>query len=151
MSDLAAARQEGDRPVEIDGEAALDLVEDDAFDLLVFLEGLFELDPALLAPRLVARDDRFAQRILDPLEVDLDLVAAARGGVSPVVGEFPEGNPALRLEADVDDGHVLFDRDNLAFDDCSLERFIGAVCLVEKRGEIVARRREGLRGSHWFS
>ena len=73
-----AARQEGDRPVEIDGEAALDLVEDDAFDLLVLLERLFELDPALLAPRLVARDDGFAERVLDPLEIDLDLVAEAR-------------------------------------------------------------------------
>src|SRR6202044_2871118 len=39
-----AARQESDRPVEIDGEAALDLVEDDPFDLLVLLERLLELD-----------------------------------------------------------------------------------------------------------
>ena len=78
-----AARQEGDRPVEIDGEAALDLVEDDAFHLLVFLEGLFELDPALLAPRLVARNDGFAQRVLDPLEIDLDLVAEARAASRP--------------------------------------------------------------------
>src|SRR6185503_2874438 len=40
-----AARQERHRAVEIDGEAALDLVEDDAFDLFLFLESLFELDP----------------------------------------------------------------------------------------------------------
>ena len=73
-----AARQEGDGAVEIDGEAALDLVEDDAFDLLVLLERLFELDPALLAPRLVARDDGFAERVLDALEIDLDLVADGR-------------------------------------------------------------------------
>ena len=32
-----AARQEGHGAVEIDGEAALDLVEDDAFDVLVRL------------------------------------------------------------------------------------------------------------------
>src|SRR5271166_2756841 len=139
-----AARQEGDRSVEIDGEAALDLVEDDAFDLLVFLEGLFELDPALLAPRLVARNDGFAQRVLDPLEIDFDLIAEARGGVAPVVGEFPKGDPTLRLEADVDDSHVLLDRDDLALDDRSLERFVGAVGLVEKRGEILARGRQGL-------
>ena len=60
-----AARQKGDGAVEIDGEAALDLIEDDAFDLLLFLEGLFELDPALFAPRLVARDDGLAKRVLD--------------------------------------------------------------------------------------
>ena len=73
-----AARQEGHGAVEIDGEAALDLIEDDAVDLLVVLEGLFELDPALLAARLVARDDGFAERVLDALEIDLDLVADLR-------------------------------------------------------------------------
>ena len=73
-----AARQEGDGPVEIDGEAALDLIEDDPFDLLVLLERLLELDPALLAPRLVTRDDRFAERVLDPLEIDFDFVAERR-------------------------------------------------------------------------
>src|SRR6185437_16182662 len=46
------ARQEGHSAVEIDGEAALDLVEDDAVDLFVILERLLELAPALLAPRL---------------------------------------------------------------------------------------------------
>ena len=68
-------RQERHRAVEIDCEAALDLVEDDAFDLLVLLESLFELDPALLAARLVARNDRLAERVLDPLEINLDRVA----------------------------------------------------------------------------
>src|SRR5206468_6343310 len=42
-------RQEGDSAVEIDGEAALDLVEDDAVNLLVVVEGLLELAPAFLA------------------------------------------------------------------------------------------------------
>ena len=73
-----AARQEGHGAVEIDGEAALDLIEDDALDLLIGLEGLFELDPALLAARLVARDDGFAERVLDALEIDLDLFADLR-------------------------------------------------------------------------
>ena len=61
--------------VEIDGEAALDLVEDDARDLLVLLEHLLEARPALLAARLVARQDGFTERVLDALQVDLDLVA----------------------------------------------------------------------------
>src|SRR5713226_1985169 len=42
------ARQEGDRAVEVDREAALDLIEDDALDLLVGLERLLEAAPALL-------------------------------------------------------------------------------------------------------
>src|SRR5664280_380852 len=47
-------RQEGHGAVEIDGEAALDLVEDDAGNLLVVLECGLQLAPAFLAPRLVA-------------------------------------------------------------------------------------------------
>src|SRR5437588_3545057 len=82
------ARQEGHGAVEIDREAALDLIEDDAFDLLVAFEGLFELDPAFFAARLVTRDDGFAERVLDALQIDFDLVAHARGGVAAVAGKF---------------------------------------------------------------
>ena len=146
-----AARQEGDGAVEVDGEAALDLVEDDAFDLFALLEGLLELDPALFAPRLVARDHGLAERILDALEVDLDLVADSRRGIAAVVGEFLEGDAALRLQADVDDGHVLFDGDDPALDDRALEGLVVPVSLVEKRGEILARGRRGLSLRHWFS
>src|SRR5262249_9374147 len=70
-----AAREKRDRAVEVDGKAALDLIEDDALDLLAAVEGLFELAPALLPARLVAREHRLAQRILHPLEIDLDGVA----------------------------------------------------------------------------
>ena len=126
-----AARQERDGAVEIDGEAALDLVEDDALDLFVLLERLLELDPALLAPRLVTRDDGFAERVLDPLEIDFDLVAEAGGRVAPMIGEFLERHAPFGLEADVDDGHVLFDRDDLALDDRSLERLVVAIGLVQ--------------------
>ena len=69
------ARQERHGAVEVDGVAALDLVEDRAGDPLAGLEGLLELDPALLAARLVARDDGLAERVLDALDIDLDLVA----------------------------------------------------------------------------
>ena len=126
-----AARQEGDGPVEVDGETALDLVEDDPFDLLVLLERLLELDPALLTARLVARDDRFAERVLDPLEIDFDLVAETGRRVASVIGEFLERHAPFGLEADVDDGHVLFDRDDLALDDRSFERLVVAVGLVQ--------------------
>src|SRR6202042_577914 len=69
------ARQEGNSAVEVDGEAALDLVEDNAVDLLVVVEGLLELAPAFLAARLVARQHGFAERILDAVEEHLDDVA----------------------------------------------------------------------------
>ena len=70
-----AARQERHGAVEIDREAALDLVEDDAFDLLLVVEFLLQAGPALLAPRLFARQHGLAQRVLDALEIDLDGVA----------------------------------------------------------------------------
>ena len=111
------ARQEGHRAVEIDGEAALDLVEDDALDLLVVLEGLLELAPALLAARLVARQHGLAERILDPLEIDLDGVADLDFALAAGPGEFAQRHAAFGLQADVDDGHVLLDRDDGALDD----------------------------------
>ncbi len=146
-----AARQEGDRSVEVDREAALHLVEDHPFDLLVLLKSLLELDPALLAARLVARDHGFAERVLDTLEIDLDLVADAWRGVAAMVGEFLERDAPFSLEADVDDGHVFFDRDDLALDDRAFEGFVLAVGLVQKRGEILARGRGGLSCGHSFS
>src|SRR5580704_6504079 len=66
------ARQEGHGAVEIDGEAALDLIEDDALDLFVVLERLLELAPAFLAARLVARQHGLAKGIFDAFEIDLD-------------------------------------------------------------------------------
>src|SRR5882757_6551586 len=70
-----AARQERNGAVEINGEAALDLIEDDAVHLLVTVEGLLELAPAFLAARLVARENRFAEGVFDALQINLDLVA----------------------------------------------------------------------------
>ena len=70
-----AARQERHGAVEVDGEAALDLVEDDALDLLLGVELLLEPGPALLAARLLARQHGLAERVLDALQVDLDGVA----------------------------------------------------------------------------
>src|SRR5271168_907047 len=90
-----AARQERHRAVEIDGEAALDLVEDDAVDLLALLERLLELDPAFLSARLVARDDGFPERVLDTLEIDLDLVSDLRGGIAAVISKFLKRDPTL--------------------------------------------------------
>ncbi len=136
-----AARQEGDGAVEIHREAALHLIEDDTFDLLVALERLFEFHPALFAARLVARDDGFAERVLDTLKIDLDLVANIRRGIAAVSGEFFQGNAALGLQADIDDGDILLDADHFSLDDGALEGFAIAVALVEQCGEILARRR----------
>src|SRR5450759_2182506 len=101
------ARQEGYRAVEIDGEAALDLIEDDAVHLLIVGECLFELAPALLAARLVARQHGLAERIFDAVEKHLDLVAHFEFAFFAGPCEFTQRHAAFGLQADVDDGHVL--------------------------------------------
>ena len=89
-------------------------------DLLVALEGLLELAPALLAPRLVAREHRFAERVLDALQVDLDGVADLDFALPARAGEFAERHAPLGLQPDVDDGEVLLDADDGPLDDRTL-------------------------------
>ena len=125
------ARQERHRAVEIDGEAALDLIEDDALDLLVVLERLLELAPAFLAARLVAREHRFAERILDALEIDLDVVADLDLGGAAGPGEFAQRHAAFGLEPDVDDREVLLDPDDRALDDGPFLQMAVAERLIE--------------------
>ena len=142
------ARQERDRAVEIDREAALDLIEDDAVDLLVAVEGLLELAPAFLAARLVAREHRFAERILDALEINLDLVADLDLAAAAGTGKFADRDAAFGLRADVDQRHVLFDTDDLAFDDGAFLQIALAECLIEHCGKIFARGRGSSSGGH---
>ena len=141
------ARQERHRAVEIDGEAALDLVEDDALDLLVVLEGLLELAPALLAARLVAREHGFAERVLDALEIDLDGVADLEVRLPARSGEFAQRHAAFGLGADVDDGDVLLDADDGPLDDGAFLQTALGEGLFEHLGEIFARRRGETGGS----
>src|SRR5579871_5444761 len=112
-----AAREKRDGAIEVDGVAALDLIEDDAGDLLIRLEGLLQFHPAFLAARLVARQHRLAQRILDPLEINLDLVADLQACIAAWPAELTQGHAAFGLQADIDDGDVLFDSDHVSFDD----------------------------------
>ncbi len=146
------ARQEGDRAVEVDGEAALDLVEDDAVHLLVVVERLLELAPAFLAARLVARQHGFAERIFDAVEKHLDLVADLEIAFAAGSCEFAQRHAAFGLEADVDDGHVLLDRNNGALDDGAFLQIAAGEGLVEHGGKIVAGRIIGSSSrSHLFS
>src|SRR3954447_1684772 len=145
-------RQEGGRAVEVDGKAALDLVEDDAVNLLVVVEGLLELAPAFLAARLVARQHGFAERIFDPVEEHLDLVANLEIAFAAGAGEFAQRDTAFGLQADVDDGHVLFNCNYLALDDGAFLQIAAGEGLVQHCSEIVTGRiiRSSSR-SHMFS
>src|SRR6476646_2832511 len=126
-----AARQERHGAVEIDREAALDLVEDDAVDLFAGLESLLELDPALFAASLVARDDGFTERILDALQINFDDIADLGGGLAARAREFTKSDAAFGLQTDVDDGDVLFDADDRTLDDGTFEGFVFAIALIK--------------------
>ena len=92
-------------------------LEDDARDLLVALERLLELAPALFAARLVTREHGLAERVLDALQIDFDGVADLDIGLPARAREFAQRDAAFGLRAHVDDRKVLFDADDLALDD----------------------------------
>jgi hypothetical protein len=133
-----AARQKRHGAVEIDREAALDLVEDDAFDPLALVELLLEPHPALLAPGLLAAQHRLAERVLDALHVDLDGIADLHLAILGLGAELLHRHPAFDLQADIDDGHVLFDRRDGAADDLALAGMPVGERFLEKRREIIA-------------
>src|SRR5262249_46906309 len=146
------ARQEGDRAVEVDGEAALDLVEDDALDLLVAVEGLLQPAPALLAPCLVAREHGLAGRVLHPLEIDLDGVADLDLRLPTRSRELAQRHASLGLGPDIDDGEVLLDADDGPLHDRALLRAAMGEGLFEQLGEIFTRRCGGTGGGgHEYS
>ena len=101
------ARQEGHGAVEIDSEAALDLIEDDALHLLVILERLLELAPTFFAARLVARQHGFTERILDPLEINFDRIADLDLGLPAGPGEFAQRHAAFGLQPDIDHSKIF--------------------------------------------
>ena len=132
--------QEGDGAAEIDGEAALDAAEDDALDAVAGGVLGLELVPGGFAAGAVAGQHRFAIRVLDPVDIDLDLVADGQFGLLAGRGEFAQRHAAFGFQADVDDGEVVLDRGDDAVDDAAFEAFIlAAEGFVEHRGEIVAR------------
>ena len=112
--------------------------EDDAFDALALVELLFELNPALFAAGLVAGQHRFAQRVLDALDIDFDAVARLQLAVLGLGAEFLQRYAAFDFQADVDDRHVFFNGCDGAANDLAFAGMAAGKRLVEKGGEIVA-------------
>ena len=81
-----------------------------------------------------------AERILDALDIDLDLVADLERPVAAGAGEFLERDAAFGLQTDVDDRDILLDRDDLALDDGPFAERRTRRRFIEKRGEILAGR-----------
>ena len=90
-------RQEGNSAIQIDGEAALDLIEDLAVDFLVCFERDFQANPAFLAACLFARQDSFAKSVFDTLEVNFNFVADTHFAVASLGAEFLQRHAAFNL------------------------------------------------------
>ncbi len=133
-----ATGKERDRAVEIDGEATLHAAEDHAVHAGLFVEGAFQTDPAFFAASLVAAEDGFTERVLDTLQINLDLIADIHIGGLAGHREFLEGNAAFGLQTDIDQGEIVFDGDNGALDDVAFSRGVGLEAVVQHRDEIVA-------------
>jgi len=103
--------------------------------------------------RLVARQHGFAERILDPVEEDFDLVTDLEFTIAAGAGKFAQRDAALGLQADIDDGHVFFDCNHLPLMTELSCRLPPAKGFVQHRGEIIARGiiRSSSTRSHLFS
>ena len=133
------SRKERDRAVEVDGEATLDLVENDALDLFGAVEGFLQLAPAFLAARLVARQHGLPERVLHSLQIDFDIIADLELGLPSGPGEFTQGHASFGFQTDVDDGEFLFDADDLALDDGTFLQVSAAEGFIEQLGEVFTR------------
>jgi len=133
-------RQERNGAVQIDGKAALDLVEDDAFDALAGLELGFELDPAFLTPRFLARENSFAKGVFDALDINFNGVADLQRPVLGLGAEFLQRDTAFDLQADIDNRHIFFDcRDN-PLDDGAFRGVVIFKGLFEEGREVLPAR-----------
>src|SRR5262249_33711969 len=132
-------------------KASFAVIEDAPAALPVVRDGFLHLAPAFPPPRLVAREHRFAERILDAFQINFDGIADLDLGRPSRTCEFAQRDPAFGLQADIDDGHVLLDPDNRPFDDGSFLQMTIAKRFLDHAGEVFARRRGGRYLSHKYS
>ena len=103
-----AARQEG-ADADVDGEAALDPLDDPARDDAALLVGALDLVPDLHLLGLLLGEDDVAVAVLGLLDEDVDGVAGLDRDLAVLVAELLERDHALGLVADVDDDLALGD------------------------------------------
>src|SRR3546814_7112394 len=80
----------------------------------------------------VTAQHRFAVRILDAVDIDLDFVADLEVGLLPRRGEFAQRHAAFALQPDVDDGEIVLDSRDGALDDMAFEA-VGAAERLDRK------------------
>src|SRR5690606_8443872 len=109
------AGEEGLGPEEVHDHAALDAADDGALEDAAGLERLLDLPPAPEVVRLRLGQHELPAAVLEPVDVDVDLVADLE-----LVVELVLGDDAVGLEPDVDDDLLVRHRDDAAGDDVVL-------------------------------
>ena len=100
------------------------------------------MSQAGFAAGAIAAEHRFAFGILDAVDIDFDFIADRKPVRLAGHGEFAQRHAAFALEADVDDGLVVFNCGDGALDDAAFKAASAGAAerFVEERGEIVAGR-----------
>ncbi len=127
-------------PLNIDGEAALDALDDDALDGLFLVVGALNVVPGAKALSLLVGELGVTVFGLTLLAHDVDFVAGLEAGLALVIEDFGDGHHAFRLGADIDDDVGGRQLDHGAFDHVVIaDRFFGLGGEVfEGGGKVVA-------------
>jgi hypothetical protein len=107
-----------------------------------------QTDPAFFAAGLVARQHGFAHGVFDAVEENFDFIADAQFLSFTGGAEFAQRHAAFGLQANVDDGQVVLDGNDLALDDAAFGVGFFVEARIEHGREIVAGRGESLGFSH---
>ena len=140
--DLAAGQERAH--ADVDGEAALDALDDAADHDLLLGEGALDLVPNLHLLGLLARQHDVAFTILGALEQHVDDVAGLHGDLAGFVEELVDGDDAFGLVADVDDDFAVGDFENRALDDFAFRYIPEAVIVKVQQAGIFLRVHIGI-------
>jgi hypothetical protein len=108
--------QEG-ADADVDGQAALDAIDDPALDDAAFLEAVLHVGPDAHARRLGVGEQDVAFEVLGLFEEHFHVIAHSDGQLPLFVVELGDGDQTFRLVADVDHHGVVGDRHDPALDD----------------------------------
>ena len=134
--DLRAGEERAD--ADVDGEPALDALDDAADDDLALGVGLLDLVPDLHLLRFFAGEDDVAFAVFGALEQDVDDVAGLHGDFAGLVEELGNLDDAFGLVADVDDDFRRRHLENGALDDLAFRDVPEAVIVdVQQPGVFV--------------
>ncbi len=112
---------------DVDGEAALDALDDATDDDLAIGVGLLDLVPDLHLLGLLAREHDMAFPVLGPLQEHVDRVSGLHGHLTVLVEELGEVDETFGLVADVDDDGRLGELEHGALDDFAFRHVAEAV------------------------